>query len=77
MGHKVKRFVDYLKEVIRNDIIFFIAGNKYNISNKVLIDENKANIDNYYQEEKCSHFYISTKTVYNLEETFNSLITSF
>ena len=73
---KAKRWVYNLREIVGKDIIFVIAGNKYDISNKDVIDENKANIDNYCQKENCSYFYISAKTGYNLEETFKSLITS-
>ena len=73
---KAKRWVYNLREIVGKYIIFVIAGNKYDISNKDVIDENKANIDNYCQKENCSHFYISAKTGYNLEETFKSLITS-
>jgi len=76
---KVKNWVLTLKEAVGKDIIFVIAGNKYDKydkSNKELIDNNKANVESYCQQENCNHFYTSAKTSFNLEEAFNTLITA-
>ena len=76
---KVKNWVMTLKETVGKDIIFVIAGNKYdkyNKSNKDLIDKNKINVDKYCSQENCAHFYTSAKTGYNLEDTFKNLIIS-
>ena len=74
---KAKRWVNTLREVVGNDIIFVIAGN-YQHGKIVheLFDKNKAYIDDYCKKEKCSHFYVSSKTGENIEQTFNCLITS-
>ena len=76
---KVKNWVLTLKEAVGKDITFVIAGNKYDKydkSNKELIDKCKANVDSYCQQERCSHFYTSAKTNFNLEDAFNTLITA-
>ena len=68
--------VNTVREVVGKDIIFVIAGIfQFEKIDKKLIHENNVNVDAYCQKENCSHFYIS-KNGYNLEETFNSLITS-
>ena len=69
--------VNTLREVVGNDIIFVIAGNyQYGKIVHELFDKNKAYIDDYCKKEKCSHFYVSSKTGENIEQTFNCLITS-
>ena len=76
---KVKNWVLTLKEAVGKDITFVIAGNKYDKydkSNKELIDKCKANVDSYCRQENCSHFYTSAKTNFNLEDAFNTLITA-
>ena len=37
---------------------------------------NKANVQDYCQQENCSHFYISDKTGFNIDEAFDCLIIS-
>ena len=73
---KVKSWVNTLQEVVGKDIVFVIAGNKFDLSKKPDLEANKAQVDNYCQQEKCQHFYTSAKTGFNLDETFNCLITS-
>jgi small GTP-binding protein len=73
---KVKNWVNTLQEVVGKDIIFVIAGNKFDLVKKNMLEENKAQIDSYCEQEKCQHFYTSAKTGFNLEETFSSLITT-
>ena len=73
---KVKTWVQTLQEVVGKDIIFVIAGNKIDLSKKADLEQNKAQVDSYCQQEKCQHFDTSAKTGFNLEETFNTLITS-
>jgi small GTP-binding protein len=72
---KVKNWVQTLQEVVGKDIIFVIAGNKFDLVKKSL-DENKAQVESYCQQENCQHFYTSAKTGFNLDDTFNCLINS-
>jgi small GTP-binding protein len=73
---KVKSWVNTLQEVVGKDIIFVIAGNKFDLSKRDKLEANQAKIDSYCQQEKCQHFYTSAKTGFNLDETFECLITS-
>ena len=73
---KVKSWVNTLQEVVGKDIIFVIAGNKFDLSKRDKLEANQANVDSYCQQEKCQHFYTSAKTGFNLDETFECLITS-
>ena len=73
---KVKSWVNTLQEVVGKDIIFVIAGNKIDLLKKGDLEANKAQVESYCQQEKCQHFLTSAKTGFNLEETFNCLITS-
>ena len=71
-----KSWLQTLYEVVGKDITVVIAGNKFDKANKELIDEYKIYVDNYCKQENIEHFYISSKTGFNLDETFNSLINS-
>ena len=74
---KAKSWVNTVREIVGKEIIMVIAGNINNEKiNLGFIDKNKANIYVYCQKENCSHFYISSETGFNIEETFNYLITS-
>ena len=73
---KVKNWVNTLQEAVGKDIIFVITGNKFDFSDKNIIDKNNKIIEDYCRQEKCQHFYTSAKTQYNLNETLNSLITT-
>ena len=72
--NKVKDWVNTLRDVVDKNIIFVIAGNKLDLSNKNAIDKNEEQINAYCSKEKCKHFYTSAKTGYNVEETFDCLI---
>ena len=72
---RVKSWVQTLQEVVGKDIIFVIAGNKFDLVKKGF-DENKAQVNSYCQQENCKHFYTSAKTGYNLNDTFTCLIDS-
>jgi len=72
---RVKSWVQTLQEVVGKDIIFVIAGNKFDLVKKGF-DENKAQVNSYCQQENCQHFYTSAKTGYNLNDTFTCLIDS-
>ena len=65
-----------LYEVVGKDITVVIVGNKFDKANNELIDEYKIYVDNYCKQENIEHLYISSKTGFNLDETFNSLINS-
>ena len=73
---KVKSWVHTLQEAVGKDIIFVIAGNKFDLSNKEMINKNNEQVEAYCKQEQCKHFYTSAKTGYNLDETFDCLITS-
>ena len=70
---KVKDWVTTLREIVDKNIIFVIAGNKLDLSDKDLINKNEEIINDYCQRENCKHFYTSAKTGYNVDETFDCL----
>ena len=74
--NKVKEWVKTLQEAVGKDIIFVIAGNKFDLSNKEELSKNSAEIDAYCNKENCKHFYTSAKTRYQVEDTFDFLIKS-
>ena len=73
---KVKQWVITLQEAVGKDIIFVIAGNKMDLIDKNIMDQQKAEIDSYCAKEKCKHFYTSAKTGFQLDEVFQTLINS-
>ena len=73
---KVKDWVHTLKEMVGKDITFVIAGNKFDLSDKNMIEKNNEKVDNYCAQQKCKHFYTSAKTGFNLNDAFDSLINS-
>ena len=73
---KVKQWVKTLQEAVGKDIIFVIAGNKFDLLNKGEMEERKAEIDSYCSKQNCKHFYTSAKTGFQLDDTFDSLINS-
>ena len=72
--NKVKSWVKTLQEAVGKDIIFVIAGNKYDLVGKM--DEHMPEIDSYCSQEKCKHFFSSAKTGYGLDNAFSTLIQS-
>ena len=72
--NKVKSWVSTLQEAVGKDIIFVIAGNKYDLVGKM--DEHMPEIDSYCSQEKCKHFFTSAKTGYGLDNAFSTLIQS-
>ena len=70
--NKVKSWVSTLQEAVGKDIIFVIAGNKYDLVGKM--DEHMPEIDSYCSQEKCKHFFTSAKTGYGLDDVFSTLI---
>ena len=73
---KVKHWVTTLKEAVGKDIIFVIAGNKFDLSNKEELNKHISKIQDYCANQNCKHFYTSAKTRYNVDEVFECLITS-
>ena len=73
---KVKDWVHTLQEAVGKDITFVIAGNKFDLSDKNMIEKNNEKVDNYCAQQKCKHFYTSAKTGFNLNDAFDSLINS-
>lgn len=72
---KVKKWVNELKQMLGNDVIFVIAGNKFDlVKSKDELNKNKQIIDSYVASEKVRHFYTSAKSGENLTEMFDYLI---
>jgi len=72
--NKVKDWVGTLREIVGENIIVVIAGNKFDLYDKKLLGKSEEIINDYCQKEKCEHFYTSAKTGYNVDDTFNCLI---
>ena len=73
---KVKDWVHTLREAVGNDITMVIAGNKFDLADKNMIDKNQEKIDAFCAQQNCKHFYISSRKGTNLNELFESLISS-
>ena len=54
--NKVKEWVKTLQEAVGKDIVFVIAGNKFDLSTKDELDKRNAEIENYCAKENCKHF---------------------
>jgi len=74
--NKVKQWVKTLQEAVGKDIIFVIAGNKFDLSNREELDKRISEINAYCSKENCKHFYTSAKTRFQVDEAFDSLIKS-
>jgi small GTP-binding protein len=74
--NKVKTWVKTLQEAVGKDIIFVVAGNKFDLVGKNGINEHESEIDGYCRSQNCKHFFSSAKTGFQIEDAFNSLITS-
>ena len=74
--NKVKEWVKTLQEAVGRDIVFVIAGNKFDLSNKEELSKRSLEIDSYCAKENCKHFYTSAKTRFQVDEAFESLIRS-
>ena len=72
--NKVKQWVTTLQEAVGKDIVFVIAGNKFDLSNKNEMEKISSEIESYCIKEKCKHFYTSAKTGFNVEDVFECLI---
>ena len=73
---KVKDWVKTLKEIVWKNISFVIAGNKLDLLDKILLDQNSSQVNEYAEKEKCKVFYTSCKTWYNVQEAIDVLIQS-
>ena len=71
---KVKDWINTLKEAVGSDICFVICGNKFDLTNKDMINKNNENVDPYCKQQNSRHFYTSAKTGYQVEDAFNELI---
>ena len=57
------------------DIIFVVAGNKFDlIRSKEDLAKNDEIVNQYINEEKAKHFYTSAKSGENLNEAFEAII---
>ena len=73
---KVKTWVKTLQEAVGKDTIFVVAGNKFDLVGKNGINEHESEIDSYCRSQNCRHFFSSAKTGFQVDDVFNSLITS-
>ena len=71
---KIKMWVETLRDIVDKNIFFVIAGNKFDLTNRDIIEKNDIQINEYCKKEKCKYFYTSAKTGFSIEETFNTLI---
>ena len=71
---KIKMWVETLRDIVDKNIFFVIAGNKFDLTNRDIIEKNDVQINEYCKKEKCKYFYTSAKTGFSIEETFNTLI---
>ena len=74
--NKVKQWVKTLQEAVGKDIVFVIAGNKFDLSNKDELEKRSSEINSYCAKENCKHFYTSAKTGYQVDDAFDNLIRS-
>ena len=74
--NKVKQWVKTLQEAVGKDIVFVIAGNKFDLSSREELDKRSSEINAYCAKENCKHFYTSAKTRFQVDEAFDSLIKS-
>ena len=72
--NKVKDWVNTLREIVDKNIIFVIAGNKFDLCDKKLKEKNEEIVNDYCEKEKCQHFYTSAKTGFNVQNVFECLI---
>ena len=73
---KVKQWVKTLQEAVGKDIVFVVAGNKFDLSSKAELDKKSGEIEAYCAKENCKHFYTSAKTRFQVDDTFDCLIKS-
>ena len=59
--NKVKSWVKTLQEAVGKDILFVIAGNKVDLVGKNAMEENKSEIENYCNSQKCKHYLLLLK----------------
>ena len=71
---KVKDWVNTLREIVDKNIIFVIAGNKFDLCDKKLKEKNEEIVNDYCQKERCQHFYTSAKTGFSVDVVFECLI---
>ena len=72
--NKVKDWVSTLREIVDQNIIFVIAGNKLDICDKKLLDKNEEIINGCCQKENCKRFCTSAKTGCDVGDAFDCLI---
>ena len=72
---KVEKWAREITEVVGNDVIFAIAGNKFDLlKSKSEIDNQTQQVNNFCNKYKCRHFVTSAKSGYNINEVFEFLI---
>ena len=76
MGSEQFNAINTMQEAVGSDITIVIAGNNFDLCDKNIADKNKEIVDDYCKQHKWQHFYISSRTGFNISETFESLISS-
>jgi len=70
---KVKYWIDVLKDEIGDDALFVILGNKYDLCQKIDIENKTKEIEQFCENQNCKYFMVSAKTGYNIAESINYL----
>ena len=73
---KAKSWADTLRELVGEDIVIVFAGNKYDLADKISLEESRVKIEEYCKQKQFKHFYTADKTGFNLDAVFECLITS-
>ena len=72
---KVEKWVNEIIQVVGNDVVFVIVGNKFDlIASLSAFDDIKNIIDNFCKKYNCNHILTSAKSGYNIKEAFDLLI---
>jgi small GTP-binding protein len=72
---KVEKWVNEIIQVVGNDVVFVIVGNKFDlIASLSAFDDKKNIVDNFCKKYNCNHILTSAKSGYNIKEAFDLLI---
>ena len=71
----LKSWIITLHKIAGKDMTILVAGNKFDLIDKNTIEEQKPSIESYCTKESIKHFfYISSKTGFDIDEVFDTLI---
>ena len=70
---KVEKWIKEIKATVTGEISFIICGNKFDLVDKEVIDEQNKETLSFCQKYNLKHFFTSAKTNYNIPEAFDHL----